>query len=193
MAEAIPLAERALALLAEGQDGRNLARLRTALAEMQLQLDPPDVHAALVLLDAAAEELAASSAGVVDVARNDVARARALLLTGEPAAASELSVEVHARVAGQSPLAAADAKLIEGQAAAAVGRRDVAGRAYRDAVLLLTGVGADRDAADLWFELAGLLEGLGDLDAAREAYRSAAASTGLRARTVMPVNVSAIP
>ena len=32
VAEAIPLAERALALLAEGQDGRNLARLRTALA-----------------------------------------------------------------------------------------------------------------------------------------------------------------
>ena len=27
--------------------------------------------------------------------------------------------------------------------------------------MLLTGVGADRDAADLWFELAGLLEGLG--------------------------------
>ena len=46
VAEAIPLAERALALLAEGQDGRNLARLRTALADMQLQLDPPEVAAA---------------------------------------------------------------------------------------------------------------------------------------------------
>ena len=193
VAEAIPLAERALALLAEGQDGRNLARLRTALAEMQLQLDPPDVAAAMVLLDVAAEELAASSAGVVDVARNDVARARALLLTGNPVAASELSVEVHARVAGQSPMAAADAKLIEGQAAGAAGRTEDARRAYREAVLLLTGVGADRDAADLWFELAGRLEGLGDLDAARDAYRSAAASTGLRARTVVPVNVSAIP
>ena len=57
VAEAIPLAERALALLAEGQDGRNLARLRTALADMQLQLDPPDVAAAQALLDLAAEEL----------------------------------------------------------------------------------------------------------------------------------------
>ena len=193
VAEAIPLAERALALLAEGQDGRNLARLRTALADMQLQLDPPDVDAAKALLALAAEELAASSAGVLDVARNDIARARALLLAGELSEACELSAEVHARVAGQSPMAAADAKLIEGQAAGAAGRTDEARRAYREAVLLLTGVGADRDAADLWFELAGLLEGLGDLDAARDAYRSAAASTGLRARTVVPVNLSAIP
>ena len=42
-ANAVPLAERALALLSEGQDSRNLARLRTALGTMQLQLDPPDV------------------------------------------------------------------------------------------------------------------------------------------------------
>ncbi|WP_432479689.1 helix-turn-helix domain-containing protein [Nocardioides sp. GXQ0305] len=196
VAEAIPLAERALALLAEGQDGRNLARLRTALADMQLQLDPPDVDAALAMLDLAAEELAASSGGVLDIARNDIARARALLLAGDLVAAHELGAVVHAKVAGQSPLAAADAKLIEGQAAAAAGRPDDARAAYRDAVLQLTGVGADRDAADLWFELAGLLEALGDLDAARDAYRSAAASTGLRARTAIPMSVnvsSAIP
>lgn len=193
VAEAIPLAERALALLADGQDGRNLARLRTALADMQLQLDPPDVDAARVLLELAAEELAVSSGGVLDVARNDVARARVLLLGGDLGGAYELCAEVHARVAGQAPMAAADAKLVEGQALAAAGRTSAARQAYRAAVLLLTGVGADRDAADLWFELAGLLETLGDLDAAREAYRSAAASTGLRARPMTPVNVSAIP
>ena len=52
-----------------------------------------------------------------------------------------------------------------------------------EAVLLLTGVGADRDAAQLWFELADLLEEVGDVDGARNAYRSAAASSGLRSRT----------
>jgi transcriptional regulator with XRE-family HTH domain len=193
VAEAIPLAERALALLAEGQDGRNLARLRVALADMQLQLDPPDVAAAMVLIDKAAVELSMSSAGALDVARNEVARARAHLLGGDLEHARELGAQVHARVADQSPLVAADAKLIEGQAAAASRDAEGAKRVYREAVLLLTGVGADRDAADLWFELAGLLEGVGDLDSAREAYRSAAASTGLRARTVLPVSVSAIP
>jgi Tfp pilus assembly protein PilF len=57
-------------------------------------------------------------------------------------------------------------------------------------VFFLTGAGADRDAAQLWFELADLLEDVGDLDAAREAYRSAAASIGLRSRTRSRVSVS---
>jgi hypothetical protein len=34
----------------------------------------------------------------------------------------------------------------------------------------------------LWFELAGLLEDVMQYDAARDAYRSAAASSGLRSR-----------
>ena len=65
VSEAIPLAERALALLAEGQDGRNLARLRTVLADMQLQLDPPEVAEAQRQLDLAATELRESSAGAL--------------------------------------------------------------------------------------------------------------------------------
>ena len=55
-------------------------------------------------------------------------------------------------------------------------------RAYRRAVFLLTSVGADRDAAQLWFELADLFEDAGDIEASRDAYRSAAAASGLRAR-----------
>ncbi len=46
VSDAIPLAERALALLSEGHDARNLGRLRIALADMQLRLDPPEVAAA---------------------------------------------------------------------------------------------------------------------------------------------------
>ncbi len=194
VAEAIPLAERALTLLAEGQDGRNLARLRTALADMQLQLDPPDVEAAMAMLDLAAEELSVSSASVLDVARTDVARARGHLLAGDLIQARSVSADVHRRVVRLAPLTAADAKAIEGQAAAAAGDADAARQSYQAAVMLLTGVGADRDAAELWFELAELLEGIGDRDAARSAFRSAAASTGLRSRPVVPAAVSsAIP
>ena len=54
--------------------------------------------------------------------------------------------------------------------------------AYRRAVFLLTGIGADRDAAQLWFELADLFEQAGDIEASRDAYRSAAAASGLRSR-----------
>ena len=60
--DAIPLAERALALLAEGQDGRNLGRLRTHLGIMQLRMDPPQI-------DEAQQNLRAGSRGVPVVQR----------------------------------------------------------------------------------------------------------------------------
>lgn len=184
-ADAIPLAERALALLAEGKDGRNLARLRTELADMQLRVDPPEVEAAHRNLELAYRELQLSSAGAVDFARNKLSQARAMLLEGDYEQARQLSIEVHAEVHERAPLIAADAKTVEGQAWGAGGRMSAAANAYREAVLLLTGVGADRGAAQLWFELASLLESVGELDAARDAYRSAAASTGLQGRPLV--------
>ncbi|MGH3346293.1 MAG: hypothetical protein ACRDO4_04880, partial [Nocardioides sp.] len=135
-----------------------------------------------VHLKQAAVELRISSAGSVDIARNDLGLARALLLEGHFEAARKLSIEVHAAVLERAPVIAADAKTVEGQAAAGQGLLDEAARAYRGAVMILTGIGSDRGAAQLWFELAGLLEGVGELDAARDAYRSAGASTGLRER-----------
>jgi Tfp pilus assembly protein PilF len=56
-------------------------------------------------------------------------------------------------------------------------------------VLVLTRIGADRSAAQLWFELASLLEEVGEFDSARDAYRSAAASTGLVSRATVRVLV----
>lgn len=188
--EAVPLAERALALLGEGQDARNLARLRTQLGNLQLRLDPPGVAEAQQHLEQAARELEWSSAGPVDVAWNDVTRARALFLAGESAEARTLSRRVHDAVRSHAPIVAAEAKAIEGQAAAMQGDVDEAVGAYQEAVHLLTGIGADRSAAQLWFDLAGLLEEVGQLDMAREAYRSAAASSGLQvtARQVRSAN-----
>ena len=58
-----------------------------------------------------------------------------------------------------------------------------AAQAYQDAVLVLSAIGADRGAAQLWFDLADLLDEVGQSEAARDAYKRAAASTGLRART----------
>ena len=188
--DAIPLAERALALLAEGQDGRNLARLRIELADMQLRMDPPEFVDALVGLDRAELELRESSASAIDLARNDGYRARALLLAGDHERAHDVSVRVHDTAREVAPDLAADAKAVQGQAAAARGLASEASNAYREAVMLLTGIGADRGAAQLWFELAGLLEGVGDFDTARLAYRSAAASTGLRSRPTVDMHVS---
>ena len=55
------------------------------------------------------------------------------------------------------------------------------------AVSILTSIGFDRAAAQTWFELGGLLEEVGEFDAARDAYRSAAASSGLQTRPTLKV------
>ena len=79
-------------------------------------------------------------------------------------------------------LARVEAAIVLGQAAAAESDMDAARDHFQQAVLLLTAIGADRSAAQVWYELAGLLEDVGDYDGARTAYRSAAAATGLAAR-----------
>jgi tetratricopeptide (TPR) repeat protein len=182
VSNAVPLAERALALLSEGQGGRNLALLRTQLGIMQLRLDPPSVEEAHANLDKAAEELVWCSASTIEIARNNLARARAFFFEGALDIAHTTCVEVFAAVDGEAPFIAADAKTLEGQLAAASGDVASARSSYLQAVFILSGLGSDRGAAQLWFELASLLEDVGENEAARDAYRSAAASTGLRAR-----------
>jgi transcriptional regulator with XRE-family HTH domain/Tfp pilus assembly protein PilF len=182
VSNAVPLAERALALLSEGEGGRNLARLRTVLGTMQLRLEPPDLAEAQANLDKAAEEFAWSSATAVDIAANELARARACFLQGRTEAATELCVEASTRVAEVAPNLAAEISTLEGQIALSHGDLDGAKTSYYHAIMLLTGLGADRGAAQMWFELATLLEDVGDFEAARQCYRSAAASAGLRAR-----------
>ena len=62
VAAAVPLAERALALMGEGQDSRNLARLRTEVGRLHLELDPPDLAGARDNLEQAAADMQWSSA-----------------------------------------------------------------------------------------------------------------------------------
>ena len=104
---AAPLAARALALLSEGQDTRNLARLRGELGRLQLTLDPPDVEQARQNLEKAAEELDWSSAAPVDKAWTQLGLARARFLAGDLAGSRELTVEVREMSDGHAPLAVA--------------------------------------------------------------------------------------
>jgi tetratricopeptide (TPR) repeat protein len=185
--DAIPLAERALQLLAEGQDGRNLGRLRLQLGTMQLRMDPPMIEEAQHHLMQAAEEFAWSSAGAVDVARVELALARSHYLSGDVEAAKTLTHQVHDATQEQAPIIAAGARTLEGQALMAEGYTLEAAQSFRLAASILTGIGFDRAAAQTWFELGGLLEEVGEFDAARDAYRSAAASSGLQTRPTIKV------
>jgi len=191
--EAIRLARRALGLLGEGRDARNLARLRTELGQMQLALDPPLIPEARANLERAAADLAWTSASAIDLARNEVALARSQFLEGDFAAATELVASVHERTAEQAPILAASAKVLEGEILATQGRVEDAVAAYQRAAHLLTGAGADRSVAQLWFTLAELLEREQAFDLARTAYRGAAAASGVTGAPVAPARAEARP
>ena len=177
--EAVRLAERALALLGEGEEGRNLARLRTQLGVMLLRQTSPQVDEAEQHLVRAREELLASDSSALDVARCDLQLARILLLRGDVDEAEELATSVSSAAQGW-PLVAADADAVLGRVAVARAAVDEARAAFRRAVATLSAAQADRDVAQLWYELGALLDGVGDASTARDAYRSAAASLGLQ-------------
>ena len=83
---ALALAERALAVYAEGDDVRALARLRTAYAWLLLRSLPPRAAEARELLGAAREALL-DVGSEIDVAYSETELARAELVLGRPAEA----------------------------------------------------------------------------------------------------------
>jgi len=153
-AEALPLARKALAVYEVGEDARNLARLRTQVAMMELRLDPPEPESAMASLELAQRELGWSNASPADRADTMIALAHAHHLLGDASAAKELLADGLALVSDQAPMSAASAMVLSGQIAMAEGDVGAARDAYRGPVERLTGAGADRTAGELWFELA---------------------------------------
>lgn len=188
-AAALPMTRRALAVIEASHDARSIARLRTQLGILQLMLDPPEPQEALDVLTSAATDLSFTGAGTADLADNRLAQARARLLLGDIEGAHRQAAEIGEAVRSSMPLLAADAFALLGRIAVHEDDLDTARSHFQQAVLLLSGVGADRAAAQLWFELAGLFESVEEPGAALDAYRRAAAASGLRS----PSSHRAIP
>jgi transcriptional regulator with XRE-family HTH domain len=150
LAPAIELARHALELLSQGEDRRNIARLRVELGLMLLRLDPPAAVDAQKALRRAKKELTASSASVVDLAACDIGLGQASLALGDVTAAREFATAAYDRAGDASPQMAAGAQAVLG-----------------------------RCAAHLWLELGAELEEVGDGETARDAYRRAAIASGL--------------
>jgi len=77
-------------------------------------------------------------------------------------------------------LLAAEAHLQLGEVALARGHVAAARTGFQQAVMRLSAVGADRQAAQLWFDLGAHLEQVDQSAPALDAYRQAAAAAGLR-------------
>jgi tetratricopeptide (TPR) repeat protein len=181
---ALGLAKKALALFELGEDSRNLGRLRAQIASMELRATPPDIDAARAALDQATREMEWSAAGPLDLAGIYLVKARIELLAGSTANAREQIVKGAELARDLAPLTHAETLVLHGRIAATEGEMDEARDLYQQAVAVLTGVGADRDAAQLWFELGGLLREAGDTDAALDAFQRASISTGLFAPNI---------
>jgi transcriptional regulator with XRE-family HTH domain len=180
LAEALPLAKRALHLLENTERVREVGNLRTQLSAIMLRTDPPRLEDAREQLRLADLELEWSQANPAERARNGVVNAQALLLEGDPDGASARALAVFEACGDQ--LVGVEALVLLGQIAWFTGEREEAQQWYRRAIALLTGYGADREAAQVWFEI-GTLAAQADLVAeAADAFQRAAASTGLTAR-----------
>lgn len=176
---ALHLAQKALVHFELGEDSRNLGRLRTLVAQLQLKTDPPDPRGALRTLDRAKRELSWSAASTHDQARRLLTLAQARFALGDNSGALEALQECAALAPTEAPIAHASANALAGQIEAATGNIDAARAHFQRAVHILTGMGADREAAELWFKLGGLLSEVGETELALDAYRRAGASAGL--------------
>jgi len=188
--EALSLAERALALYAEGEDQRSLARLRNAYAWLLLRQDPPAATRAEQLLTAARQTLVDVGSDI-DLAHCDTELARARLVQGDPHGAVEAAERSLRELGTEQRLEAARARLVLGQALLGSGDQDGALFAYLRASEDLRSIGASRQAAAAWRELAEVFVQMGrDMDALA-AYRQAADASGVPAPAGVAVPAAA--
>ncbi len=171
--------QRALALLGEGDPGRDIPRLHLNYAWLLLRSEPPEPAAALEQLDLALPGLVAGGSEV-ELARVDVERSRATLLVGDPAGARRSASEAIDRLGDAPRLETCTALLALGDAQYAQG--DVAGSAesYRAAADMLGMMSASRQSAAAWRELGDRFLGRGDVSQAAEAFDRALREAGFR-------------
>jgi transcriptional regulator with XRE-family HTH domain len=182
MSEALTLAKRALHLLESTERVRDLGRLRTLLSMIMLKSDPPRLEDAQHHLKIADVELDWSSAAPADRAWHDFTKAQALYLSGAVDEAHVAALAVVESTQADLPIVSVNALTLLGQIAWSNGEREDAQQWYRRAITMLTGYGADREAAQVWFEIGTLAAQAGLVAESADAFQRAAASTGLTAR-----------
>jgi len=179
-ADAVTLIERALALFGEGDDERNLSRLRNAYATLIMRHDPGRAGEAVGLLETARERLGRLGSAV-DVAYCETELCRALSLMGRYDQAVLAAESALSRLGEGTRLEAARARAALAHALAGAGELPLACEQYAGAAGALQDMGARRQAALVWLELAQLEERAGTDGRALRAATSALAAAGLSA------------
>ena len=176
---ALPLAEKALALLEAAEDARNQTRLRIQLGLLHLRSDPPLPQEALTALRQATRDAETTDLAAADRARIAVGLARAHLMLDELDEAALAVRDAHRESASSSPFLAVQAQVLDGQIALATGRRDAALETFRAAAVQLETVqDSAQEIAQLWFDLGAILDSEGQYREASQAFKAASALSG---------------
>ncbi len=176
---AVTYGERALALLSEAADLRNLSRLRGEYGTLMLLARPQDAERARDELQRAMGELNETSAGKIDIAWCLTELARAEIAMGQPGRAADRAAEALTLLGGDLRLATTGALIVLGEARLRLGREKDASEALNRAMECLKQMEPSREAAQGWFHLAELLGETGTEDGRAEAYRRALTCAGL--------------
>ncbi|MFF4249228.1 helix-turn-helix domain-containing protein [Streptomyces sp. NPDC001822] len=185
--EALPLIKKAVAIFAEGDDERALARVRNAQATVLLQSDDPDPEAAKVLLEQSATTLRAVGSNV-DVAYVETALARADVMLGRPEDAVRHAERALSLLGPEHRLESARVHLVLAAAHVLRDDREAVQAAYERGALLLEASEAGRQAAFAWSELAEILEQSGESERAVWAYRQGMRLMGHRSSLISTQN-----
>lgn len=176
--DAVKLAEKAVALVSEGDDKRRLARLTAAQAEILLSLDEPPVEKAveLLLLSYVQLEECGTSGDRAYVATE---LGRAEILKGRPTEAEQWARRSLELLGDEPRLESVRSWMILAQAQALRGQSEEVSRTARLAASMLETMGASRQAAQIWRDLGDLLSRQGEHAEACVAYDRALESMGL--------------
>ncbi|MFP5347713.1 MAG: tetratricopeptide repeat protein [Actinomycetes bacterium] len=177
--QAARYSSRALGHLSEGDDTRDLSRLRVACAWLWLRLDEPLVHRAIDELERARPDLERWGSGL-DLAYWCTARAQAEVLRGDGGAAVRYAREALEHLAPQPGIETCQALIVLGDALRAAGDTEESLSTYHQAASLLLSLPARRDSADCWRALGDRLLRDGDAADAAAAYRRALDHSGVR-------------
>jgi tetratricopeptide (TPR) repeat protein len=186
--DALVLAQKALALYADGDDQRALARLRVAYGWLLIRTTPPQPEAARDVLEAAYAALR-DVGSAVDLAYCDTELGRCAQLLGRPDTALDYADHAAERLGPAPRLETAVAGLVRAAALLGLDRRDEAVEAYRSAAGMLGALELSRLAAGAWRELADAFARLGLHEDAGMAYQQALAEAGVPAAPdMLPVD-----
>jgi transcriptional regulator with XRE-family HTH domain len=185
LTDALELAAKTLALLAEDSPDRSMAGMRITYAWLLLQCDPPRIDEADALLTRARDVLEEIAFGP-HLANCETEMARSALLRGNYDEAIRVAGQAIARCTDTGATELEHARVVSGLARILAGEADEGASMVREAASHLAAMGSRHEAAQASRELAEALIQRGRSEQAIDALRQAADFAGVRSTTIRP-------